>query len=71
MKTTSQRLPKVLKTLLGLYKDGVGQRWVGMCRWAVKVRLILVLGSVKGGLAGSGQVVPVPLWDALPTGPLA
>ena len=46
--SVSKTVPKVLKTLLGLYKDSVGQRWVETCRWAVKVRLIVVLGSVTG-----------------------
>lgn len=48
---------KVLEILLGLYKETVGQRWVGTCSWAVKVRLIIALGSVMWGLAGSGQLL--------------
>lgn len=38
----------MLKTLPGLYKENVGQRSVGLCRWAVKVRPIAVLESVLG-----------------------
>lgn len=50
--------PKVLKTLLGLYKENVGQRSVGVCS----------LGSTtQAGLAGSREslflegVVSVPI----------
>ena len=28
----SKSVSKVLKILIGLYKENVGQRWVGMCR---------------------------------------
>ena len=55
----------------------MGQRFVGTRRGAVKVRWIIVLGSVLQGLAGSGQslllegVVSVPIRDALPAGSFA
>ena len=50
-------ISKVLKILLGLYKENVGQRWVGTCSWAVKVRLIIALVSIVWGLGGSGQLL--------------
>lgn len=50
----SKTVSKVLTILPGLYKENRGQSSVGTCSWAVKVRLIIVLGSVKQGLAGSG-----------------
>lgn len=42
----------MLEILKGLYKEPVGQKSVGTCKWAVNVRLIIVLGSVAWGLAG-------------------
>ena len=68
---------EALKIHSGLYKENVGQMSVGMCRWAVKVRPIIVLGSVPQGVAGSGQfllleeVIWFPLGDALPSGSFA
>ena len=50
----SKTISKVLERPAGLCKENVGQRSVGTCRWAVKVRLISVIGSVTRGLAGSG-----------------
>ena len=51
----SKTVSKVLKILPGLYEKYVGQRSVGTHRWAVKVRLVIVLGSVTQSLAGSAQ----------------
>ena len=34
----------------------VGQRLVGTCRWAGKVRSVIVLGSITRGLVGHGAV---------------
>lgn len=48
----SKPVSKVLKLLLGLYKENVGQRWMGTCRWTVKVKSVVVLGSITCGLAG-------------------
>lgn len=53
----SQRLSKVLKILLGLCKENVGQRYVGTYCWTVKVRLIIAFGSVMQDLAGVGAVL--------------
>ena len=50
--SVSKTFSKVPKTLPGLHKENVGQRLVGMGRWAVKVRLITVLGSIALHLAG-------------------
>lgn len=47
----------MLKKLLDLYKENVEQRLVGMCSWAIKVRFIIVLGSIKWGLAGARGVI--------------
>lgn len=44
----SRRPSKVQKALPGLCKDRVGQRSVGVCSWAVKVRWVTVVGSVMG-----------------------
>lgn len=49
---------KVSKMLPGLYEKNVGQRSVGMCKWAVKVSSIIVLGLITQGLTDPGQ----PLW---------
>lgn len=35
-------------------KESVGQRRMGLCRWAMKVKSIIVLRSVPLGLTGSG-----------------
>lgn len=48
---------KTLKILVGLYKGNVGQRSVGMRRWSVKIRPIIVFRSVKWDLAGVGTVI--------------
>ena len=40
---------KVLSILPGLYMENVGQRSVGTCREAGKVRPIIVLGSITQG----------------------
>lgn len=58
----SKIVSKVLETLQGLYEDSVGQGWVGMGRWAVKVRLTVVLGSVMQGFAGSGLSLWLEFW---------
>lgn len=50
-------ISKALKILVGLYKENVGQRPVGMSRWAVNVRPIIVLGSIKWSLAGVRTVL--------------
>ncbi|XP_045630998.1 coiled-coil domain-containing protein 57 isoform X4 [Ursus americanus] len=44
----SRRPSEVWKALPGLCKDRVGQRSVGACSWAVKVRSVTVVGSVMG-----------------------
>ena len=41
---------KALKILPGFWKENVGQRSVGVCRRAVKVRRIFVLESITGGV---------------------
>lgn len=41
----------MLKILAGSYKEDVGQRLVSVCRWAVKIRSVMVLESVMWGLA--------------------
>ena len=46
---TRKTVSKVLKMFLGLYKENVGQRSVGTCRWAVQVRFIVVLGPSLAG----------------------
>lgn len=50
----------------------VGQRWVGPGRRAVKVKAIIVLGSIPGGSPGGSAkplslegVVPVPIKGCL------
>ena len=48
----SKTVSQVLKILLCLPKETVGQRSVGACTWAVKVWLNVVLGLVMWGLAG-------------------
>ena len=67
----SNTVCKVPPILPGLYKENVGQRLVRTRRLAVKFRLITALGSVVGGLAGSGQSllyerVLFPSWDVCP-----
>ena len=47
----------MLKILLNLCKENVGQRLVGKCSWVVKIRSIIVLGSVTHQLAGFRTVV--------------
>ena len=37
--------------LLDVYKENLEPRSVGMCRWAVKARLNIVLGPIMQGLA--------------------
>lgn len=46
----SEKVSKVLHILPGIYKQNAGQRWVGKGTWAVKVKPITVLESVKGGV---------------------
>ena len=53
--SVSKPVSKVPKILLGLYEEKVGQRPMGTCSWAVKVKSITVLGSITQGLAGSIQ----------------
>ena len=69
----SKTVSKMQKMFLGLYKENVGQRSVGPCSWAVKVRLITVMRSVMWGLTGCYclDVVSVPIMDAMPIGSLA
>lgn len=42
----SKTISKGLKLLPGLYKEKIGQRWVGTCRQAVKVIWIAVMESI-------------------------
>ena len=42
----------MLKIPIGLNKKTVGQRSVGTCKWAVKVRLIIAMKSITWSLAG-------------------
>ena len=49
----SKTVSKVLKILLGLSKENVGQREVGTCRRMV--RLITALESITAGIEGLGQ----------------
>lgn len=53
----SKTVSEVLKVIPGLSKENMGQRWVGTCTWAVKVKSIPGVESImaKDGLAGSGQ----------------
>ena len=55
LSNVSKTVSQVLKILAGLYKESVGQGSVGVSRWAVKVRSVIVVGSVMRGLAGLGQ----------------
>ena len=48
--SVSKSVSKMLKILPGLYKENAGQRWMGMCRQAVKVKLVFVLESNTGGI---------------------
>ena len=54
----SKTFSKVLKIPCGgrgaLCRENVGQRLVNTCRWAVKVRLIIVSGPLTGVLPMSG-----------------
>ena len=50
--TVSKVIFQVLKILLVLYKENVRQRLVGMCRLAVKARLIIVFGSITWSFTG-------------------
>ena len=74
----SKTVSKGLKMHPGLYKEIVGQRSVGMCRWTVKVRSIIVLTSIKGRvLLGQGspcclrEYLQFLSGDALPIGSFA
>ena len=50
---TASKLPKIL---LGLRKENIRQRLVGTPRWVMKVKLIIILGSVlSGGLLALGS----------------
>lgn len=51
----SNTVCKVLEILPGVFKEKVGQRLVGACRWIVKARSIIVLGSVPGALLAQGS----------------
>ena len=53
----TKAVSEVPKTHPGLHKENAGQRTVGTCGWAVKVRLIVVLGAITWGLAGVRTVV--------------
>ena len=71
----SKTVSKVPKILPGLYKENVGQRWMGLCRWAVKAKSIIVLESITGeGLLAQGNLYCSRelFWfssgDALPSG---
>lgn len=61
--SVSKSVSKMLKIPPGLHKENVGQRSAGTCRWAVKVRSIIVLGSITGGLRTviAWAVVSVPI----------
>ena len=51
LRLMSRRQPPQYREILPcLSKDNVGQRSVGVCRWAVKVRSITVLGSIMDGV---------------------
>ena len=56
--SVSKTVSKALTILAGLSKRNVGQRSVGTCRWTLKVRWIIVLGSITWDLAGI-RAVPV------------
>lgn len=54
----SKTVSKVLKILIGLYKEDVGHRSVCTCRWAVKVRSCHhCLGASHAGSSGLGAVL--------------
>lgn len=74
----SQTASKVPKIRPGLYKANMGQRPLAVCRWAVEVRSIIVLGSVTGRVLlaqacvyCSSRYFRFPSGDALPTGSFA
>ena len=74
----SNTVSKVPKIPPGLNEENMGQRSVGTCRWAVKIRSIIVLGSVAGrvllaqsGLYSSSRYFRFPSGDALPASSFA
>ena len=54
----SKMVSKLLKILPSFYAENVGQRSVGTVRWAVKVRSIIVLGSIVQGPLGL-RAIPI------------
>ena len=72
--SSSKTVSEAPKMLPGLYKENVGRRSVGACRWAVAVKTTEVLGSLVQGLPGSGQCLPperVFSWGPVPAGSFA
>lgn len=55
----SKTVSKVPKILPGSREENVGQRSVGTCGREVKVKEVIVLGSIPQGLAGGRAVLGV------------
>lgn len=63
----SKTVSKVPKIPSGLEKENMGQRSVGICTWAVKVRSSLSWGQYSRAIADSGQSLLLEgVRDALP-----
>lgn len=62
----SKTVAKVPKILTSLQKENVGQSLVSMCRWSVKVKVIIVEITVMGGvLLAQGSPHCLDWWTGL------
>ena len=56
--SVSKTVYKMVKILPGFYKENVGQRWVGTCRQAVKVKSITIKVFLPSGQSLLLQTLP-------------